>query len=108
MEEYYNWYIKLSGNLLNWRWYCNTNAKVVFVHFLLEAAWKPKQVDGIQLQRGQRFVSLPNLAKILHMGMSSVRTALGHLKETGEISCLSYAQYHTIGKCHQHTGSDKH
>ncbi|MFT9057835.1 MAG: hypothetical protein ABF449_14755, partial [Ethanoligenens sp.] len=86
MVEYYNGYIKLSRNLLNWRWYRNTNTKAVFVHFLLDAAWTPRQVDGIQLQRGQCFISFPRLAKALHMGMSSIRTALSHLQETGEIS----------------------
>lgn len=79
-------FIKLSRNMLGWRWYRDNNTKAVFVHFLMDAAREPTKVDGIQLQRGQCFVSMPKLAKALHMGMSRIRTALGHLQETGEIS----------------------
>lgn len=79
-------FIKLSRNMLGWRWYRDNNTKAVFVHLLLAAAWEPKKVDGIQLHRGQCFVSIPKLTMALHMGMSSIRTALNHLQETGEIS----------------------
>lgn len=82
-------FIKLSRNMLGWRWYRDNNTKAVFVHLLLDAAWEPKKVDGIQLHRGQCFVSMPKLTKALHMGMSSIRTALNHLQETGEITVES-------------------
>ena len=79
-----NGYIKLNRKILEWRWYTNGNTIRLFIHLLLTANISDKDFEGLTIKRGQKLTSYPHLAAELGMTIKEVRTALEHLKNTGE------------------------
>lgn len=86
-------YIKLSRNILNWEWYENINTCRLFIHMLLKANWKDGKFEGKVIPRGSFVSSLPKLAEETALTIREVRTAITHLKLTGELTCKSYSKY---------------
>ena len=79
-------FIKLNRKILNWQWYSDPCTRDVFIHCLLKANWKSGKWHGYKYQRGQFITSLPSLSSELGLSVRSVRTALDHLKSTGELT----------------------
>ena len=77
-------FIKLNRKILNWQWYSDPCTRDVFIHCLLKANWKSGKWHGYQYQRGQFITSLPSLSSELGLSIKNVRTALDHLKSTGD------------------------
>lgn len=101
-------YIKLSYSLLDWEWYDDANTMRVFIHLLLTANRKDKPYHGDIIHRGEALASVEYLAAALKMSTKNVRTALMHLKKTGEVATrkiektsvirvLSYDKYQSGG-----------
>lgn len=91
-----NGYIKLYRKMLEWDWYDDTNTKVVFLHLLLTANYKDTEWHGIPLKRGDVVTSIHKLATDLKLSDQNVRTALSHLKLTGEITSKSHRKFSII------------
>lgn len=89
-------FIKIDRNILDWRWYNNANTFRVFIHLLLNANVKKNGFDGVDIQRGQLATSYPSLASKLKMSINSTRTAISHLKSTGEITVKQYPKFSVI------------
>lgn len=85
MNELNGW-VKLNRSMLDWEWYDDTNTKVVFLHLLLTANWEEKRYHGHVIKEGDTVVGLNALAEELGLSVRQVRTALEHLKMTGEIT----------------------
>lgn len=81
-----NTYIKLYRKFLEWKWYQDSNTKLVFIHLLICAEWKDVKRKGVDLKRGQCLVSEASLADDLGMSRQEIRTALKHLISTSEIT----------------------
>lgn len=81
-----NEFIKIYRKMLNWEWYTDVNTTKLFLHCLLKANWKAGRWHGYKYERGQFITSLPSLAKETGLTVMQVRTALKHLKLTGEIT----------------------
>lgn len=79
-------YIKIDRRILDWEWYKNINTKVLFLHMLLKAYWKDTRIEGKQLERGSFISSIKNLSFETSLTENEVRTAILHLKTTGEIT----------------------
>lgn len=79
-------YIKMFRKLVNWEWYTDINTKVLFIHCLLRANWKPGEWKGIHYERGQFVTSIHQLAIETGLTDRNVRTALNHLISTGELT----------------------
>lgn len=79
-------YLKLHRKMLNWGWYSDINTKVVFLHCLLKANYLPGEWHGVKYEVGEFITSLETLANETGLTISQVRTALNHLKLTGEIA----------------------
>lgn len=86
-------YIKLSRKLMDWEWYGNINTCRMFIHMLLKANWKDGKFEGKIIPRGSFVSSLPKLAEETALTIREVRTAISHLKMTGEVTCKSYPKY---------------
>lgn len=84
-----NGHIKIDRKILDWEWYSDRNTKILFLHLLLRANWKDGKFMGIDVPRGSLISSFNRLAKETNMSVREVRTAVGHLKSTGEITCVS-------------------
>lgn len=89
-------YIKLFRKMLNWEWYTDVNTKVLFLHCLLKANWKDGSWHGHAYKRGQFITSLKSLAKETGLTIQQVRTALDHLKSTGELTSTEYPKFRVI------------
>ena len=74
---------------MQWEWYTNTNTKSLFIHCLLRANWKPGVWQGIHYDAGDFITSLPSLSEETGLSIQQVRTALGHLISTGELTSTS-------------------
>lgn len=116
-----NEYIRLFRKMVNWEWYTDVNTKVLFLHCLLRANWKPGSWKGIQYERGQFITSLNSLATETGLSIKMVRTALNHLIMTKEvtsegqgkgkaqyriITVLNYDSYQITGKQKASKGQD--
>ena len=89
-------FILLYRQITEWEWYHDTNTFRVFLHCLLMANFTDGRFEGKLVSRGQFVTSLPNLAKQTSLSIQQVRTALEHLKSTGEITDKAYPKYRVI------------
>lgn len=79
-------YIKLERKILDWRWSRDPNTFSVFVHLLMMANYKDGDFEGMTVRRGSLVTSYESLGKSCGLKYSQSRTALTHLKLTGEIT----------------------
>ena len=81
-----NAYIYLRKKILDWQWYNDTPTRSVFIHCLLRASWKDAEYKGIKYGRGQLIDSNETMARDLGISIQSVKTALDHLRTSGELT----------------------
>lgn len=91
-----NGFILLHRKIVEWEWYQNPNTFRVFLHCLLMANFTDGRFEGNDIKRGQFVTSLPSLSKQTSLSIQQVRTALDHLKSTGEITDTSTSKYRVI------------
>ena len=89
-------FIKLNRNITKWRWYTNANTVRVWLHLLISANIAPYEFENIRIERGQLVTSHENLANTLKLSIQEVRTALNHLKSTGEITTTAHRRFQVI------------
>lgn len=89
-------WIKLDRNILDWRWFKYADTLQVFLYLLLRANVKPGEFGMIRVLRGQLVTSYSRIADDLGMSVQQVRTAINHLKKTGEITSTSTSKYSII------------
>ena len=89
-------YIKIDRKILEWEWYKNINTKVLFLHCLLKANWKDGKFEGKVIPKGSFVTSIPHLSEETLLTVREVRTALEHLKLTGELTVESTNKYSVI------------
>lgn len=111
-------FIKLNRKILEWEWFSDTCTRDVFIYCLLKANWKSGSWHGIEYDRGEFITSLPSISNDLGFSIKNVRTALNHLKRTGEvadrtsnkfriISIKNYDKYQSNGRQNGSQGADK-
>lgn len=81
--------ILLNRKILQWGWYKDSATKDVFLHLLLTANWRDGEFLGHKILRGQCVFGRKKLAQELCFSEQSVRTAISHLRLTGEITIES-------------------
>ena len=86
-------FIKLSRKMLEWEWYDDINTKTLFIHCLFRANYKDTEWHGIKIKRGSFISSYANLAEETHLSVKQIRTALDHLKGTGEMAVQTTNRY---------------
>lgn len=96
MQMYEGGFISLYRSILNWGWYKDTNTKSLFLHLLLTVNYIPGEWKGRKIEVGQRVTSLAILSSETGLSIKEIRTALKHLKETGEVASESNSQYTVI------------
>lgn len=89
-------FIKIDRNITRWRWYTDPNTLLVFLHLIISANVTDHDFESITVHRGQLVTSYPSLANSLNLSIQQVRTALGHLKSTGEITVKRHPKYSLI------------
>lgn len=91
-----NRWIKLSTKICKWGWYTDGNTMRVFVHLLLMAASMDTEYKGANIRRGEVAVTWQQIADALEMTYREVRTAVTHLKSTGEITVTKHSKYSLV------------
>lgn len=86
-------YIKIDRKILDWEWYKNLNTCRLFFHFLLKANWKDCKFEGKDIPRGSFVSSISSLSQETGLTQREVRTAIEHLKTTGELTSKSYNKF---------------
>lgn len=89
-------HIKLDRKILDWEWYGDINTCRLFVHLLLKANWKGGRFQGIEVPRGSLISSIKRLSEETGLSERQVRTALNHLKSTGEVTSKGHSKYSVI------------
>jgi len=89
-------WIKLDRNITRWGWYTDLNTKAVFIHLLLKANVEDHVFLGVPIKRGELATSYPKLASELNLSLQAVRTAVSHLKSTGEITVITHQKFSQI------------
>ena len=98
MQEGEGW-IKLFRKFTEWEWYGDINTKTVFIHLLLIANFEEKRWMGRTIERGQAVIGLFSLSEELGLSIRQVRTALGKLESTGEITKKSTNKFTIVTIC---------
>jgi len=104
-----NGWIKLHRSLLDWEWYDDINAKILFLHCVLKANHSDKKWRGVTIKRGQFYTSLDTLSKELGLSVQKIRTAISKLESTGEITSKQHAKARmvTVINYDQHQADNK-
>ena len=92
-------WIKIHRGILDWEWYDDTNAKILFLHLLLTCNFESKKWHGKTIERGQIVTSADNLAKALGLTARQIRYALEKLQSTQEIVTQTTNKYTLITIC---------
>lgn len=78
-------YVKMHRSIAEWGWYTDVPTKVVFLHLLVTANWKPGMFLGFQVEPGSTVTSHQQIADGCGLTLKQVRRAVENLKATGEI-----------------------
>ena len=96
MSVQLNGFVLLFRKFREWEWYTDTKTKAVFLELLLTANFKDGNFQGTPVPRGTVVTSIHHLAAALNLSDKEVRTALKHLKSTGEISIKTTSKFSII------------
>lgn len=88
-----NGHIKLHRGMLEWGWYTDLPTCKLWLHVLLRANYKACEWQGIEIPRGAFATSYAALSAESGLTVKQVRTALGKLKKTGEITVETNRHY---------------
>lgn len=102
-------YIKISRSLLDWCWYHDVNTCRLFIHMLLRVNWKKGYFGEEVIERGSFVSSISKLSAETGLSEREVRTALEHLKKTGEVTCKRHTKYsvYTVVNYCKYQSSDR-
>ena len=89
-------WIKLNRKILKWEWYSDNATRSVFLHALLKANYEPSRYKGHDLGIGDVIFGRKKWAEELGLSEQQVRTAIAHLKETGELSTIKSTNKFTV------------
>lgn len=104
-----NGFIKLHRKILDWQWWSTPRTAHLFVHLLSLASNRECGWKGEKLRAGQVVTGLLSLSKQTGISVRGLRTALTHLKSTGEVTIKTTNKYSiiTILKWGQYQITDK-
>lgn len=91
-----NGFVVLHRSMLSWGWHDDPTTGWLFVNLILMANCAPVEWKGIKIERGQLVTGRKSLAEQTGLSEQSVRTALNHLKSTGEITIKPTNKYSLI------------
>lgn len=89
-------FIKLYRSITEWEWYDDPITTRVFLHLLLTVEYKDKKYKGHKVSKGSRVCSYPKLSEETGLSIQSVRTAINHLKSTGELTVYKTPKFSII------------
>lgn len=92
-------WVKIYRKMLSWEWFGDANTLQVFLYLLLNAAPEDTLNKGLEIKRGQVLTSLSQIAETTGLSTRQIRTALAHLKSTGELTYESTNKFSVVTIC---------
>lgn len=89
-------WIKLYRAMTEWEWYQDANTMRVFIHMLLTANIKDGTYLGVPVKRGELVTTYSDICSALGISTKSARTAINHLKRTGEVAVKHYPKFSVV------------
>ena len=89
-------FIKLHRSIQSWEWFSDGVTFRVFIYLLLNASWEPSRFKGHEIPKGSLVTSYGAIAQNLNISIQNARTAINHLKSTGEITIKSTNKFTII------------
>lgn len=89
-------FVKLHRSIINWEWYTDPSTKMLFLHLLLTVNIKKTSFQGHEIPRGSRVCSYTSLAEETGLSVRNIRTAINHLKSTGEVTVSKTPKFSII------------
>lgn len=86
-------FVKIDRKILEWEWWHDINTSRLFIYMLLRANWKEGKFKGIVIPKGSFVSSIPKLSIETDLTQREVRTAIEHLKTTGELTVKTTNKY---------------
>jgi hypothetical protein len=91
-----NGFVVLYRKFREWEWYTDSKTKAVFIELILSASFRDSSYQGYEIKRGSLVTSIHSLAVTLGLTDKEVRTALNHLKRTGEVAIKTTSKFSII------------
>lgn len=89
-------FVKIDRNIVSWRWFQNKNTLIVWLWLLMAANIEDHDFEHDTIHRGEVATSRKTISVATGLTEREVRTALNHLKETGEVSVRIRPKYQVI------------
>lgn len=89
-------FVKLDRNLLKWRWFQHPKTLVVWIWLIMNANVEDHDFERETIHRGEVATSYRRIMTDTGLSSKEVRTALNHLKETGEVATRIRPKYQVI------------
>ena len=89
-------FIKLDRNLMNWRWFKHPKTVLVWIWLLMNANTEEHDYERETIRRGEVPTGRKSISAATGLTENEVRTALKHLKSTGEITSRIRPKYQVI------------
>lgn len=89
-------YIKLDRNMRFWRWFKNPKTVLVWIWLIMNANIEDHDFERETIHRGEIATSRNTISSATGLTENEVRTALNHLKSTGEITSRARPKYQVI------------
>jgi hypothetical protein len=89
-------YIKMDRNLRFWRWFKNPKTVLVWIWLIMSANIEDHDFEHETIHRGEVATSRKSISAATGLTEREVRTALDHLKSTGEVSVRIRSKYQVI------------
>lgn len=96
-------WIKLHRKLIDWEWYQEPKMVHLFIHLLLMANHEPGKWKGIEVQGGQVLTGLDSLNKATGISIQGLRTCLGRMEKSRELTNKSTNRFRLITLCNYST-----
>jgi hypothetical protein len=93
-------YVKIYRKIKKWEWYKDGNTLRVFLHLLLSANYAPSKYKGHDVGVGSLVTGISAIGRELGISFQQTRTALEHLKSTGEITIKPTNKFSIISLTH--------
>jgi len=89
-------FIKIHRSILKWEWWKDANTMRVFMYLLLNANWEDSKFMGHDVPKGSLVTSYASIANALNISVKNTRTAIKHLKSTGEVAIKTASKFSII------------
>lgn len=92
-------WVKLHRDILGWEWFTDSCTLKLFIYLIVIANHIDGKYKGVDIKKGQCALSQDAICRETGLSRQQVRTAMEHLKTTGEITIKTTNKYSIVTIC---------